>query len=354
MARPVITDKPILDQAEFNGVTIWRKEGGSIEVSDTNYPSMKAALLDIAQKAGINVEKGWNTQYLGWYIIQQLKKSGSAKAIMIEPVKVEVKKQAAEAPVIDVAPVKGERDGELIIELKEPGTLMSIIVNNGVDMAAIKCFTLKGVAPNQDDIKLIKTIAESYHTLETLDLSDVQMETVEGFSYSSFKAVILPKCAVSIGDWAFWGCKSLMQVTIPDSVTLIGHFAFNGCESLNRVTISDSVTSIGDSAFSGCTSLTQVTIPAGVTSIGRCAFGNCESLTQVTISVGVTTIGEEAFILCKSLKLVEINSKMPFELASDTFERCPDDLKIVVPKGTLPFFKMSWSYYSSRIVESEK
>ena len=77
MARPVITDKPILDQAEFNGVTIWRKEGGSIEVSDTNYPSMRAALLDIAQKAGIEVEEGWNTQYLGWYIIQQLKKSGS-------------------------------------------------------------------------------------------------------------------------------------------------------------------------------------------------------------------------------------------------------------------------------------
>ena len=76
MARPVITDKPILDQAEFNGVTIWRKEGGSIEVSDINYPSMKAALLDIAQKAEINVEKGWNTQYLGWYIIQQLKKAG--------------------------------------------------------------------------------------------------------------------------------------------------------------------------------------------------------------------------------------------------------------------------------------
>lgn len=77
MARPVITDKPILDQAEFNGVTIWRKEGGSIEVSDTNYPSMRAALLDIAQKAGIEVEEGWNTQYLGWYLIQQLKKSGS-------------------------------------------------------------------------------------------------------------------------------------------------------------------------------------------------------------------------------------------------------------------------------------
>ncbi len=313
MARPVITDKPILDQAEFNGVTIWRKEGGSIEVSDINYPSMKAALLDIAQKAGIEVEEGWNTQYLGWYIIQQLKKSGSAKAIMTEPVKVEVKKQEDEAPVIDEAPVKGERDGELIIELTEPGTLMSIIVNNGVDMAAIKCLTLKGAAPNQDDKNLIRTIAESYHALETLDLSDVQMETVVGFGESSFKAVILPKCAVTIGRLAFIRCGSL----------------------------------------------TQVTIPASVTSIGRAAFYGCGSLKQVASLGSKIIIEEKAFWGCPALERMEISSKMPFRLnAQISGYECifgiPANLKIYVPKGTLPFFKMSWSDYSGRIVESEK
>jgi len=73
MAKPVITDKPIIDQAEFNGVTIWRKQGGSIEVSDTNYPSMKAAIQDIAAKAGVALDAEWNTQYAGWYLIQQLK-----------------------------------------------------------------------------------------------------------------------------------------------------------------------------------------------------------------------------------------------------------------------------------------
>lgn len=77
MAKPVITDKTVIDHAEFNGVTIWRKEGGSIEVSDTNYPSMKAALQDIADKAGIKLEEGWNTQYMGWYIIQQLNERGN-------------------------------------------------------------------------------------------------------------------------------------------------------------------------------------------------------------------------------------------------------------------------------------
>ena len=286
MARPVITDKPIIDQAEFNGVTIWRKEGGSIEVSDTNYPSMKAALLDIAQKAGIEVESGWNTQYLGWYIIQQLKKSGSSQP----------------APT-----ARAKRDGEVVTELKEAGTLRSYIENNGVDMASIKCLTLKGAAPNQDDIKLIKTIAESYHALDTLDLSDVQMETVEGFSEIAIKVVILPKCAVLIGKKAFCECKSL----------------------------------------------TQVTIPVGVTSIGEEAFRYCESLIQVTIPDGVTSIGSLAFSE-SSLLRVEIKSKTPFELESGAFDGCPDDLKIVVPKGTLQLFKESWFYYYEKLVESEK
>lgn len=72
MAKPVITDKPIIDQAEYNGVTIWRKEGGSIEVSDTNFSSVKSALIAIARRASIKINNTWNTQYLGWYLIKYL------------------------------------------------------------------------------------------------------------------------------------------------------------------------------------------------------------------------------------------------------------------------------------------
>lgn len=77
MAKPVITDKPIIDQTEFNGVTIWRKEGGSIEISNTDYPSVKAALMDVANKASIEIDEGWNTQYLGWYLIRNINNNSS-------------------------------------------------------------------------------------------------------------------------------------------------------------------------------------------------------------------------------------------------------------------------------------
>jgi len=114
----------------------------------------------------------------------------------------------------------------------------------------------------------------------------------------------IPDGVTSIGEDAFYYCKSLTSVTIPDGVTSIGNNAFWYCESLTSVTIPESVTSIGDHAFVGCSSLTSVTIPDGVTSIGDHAFCECKSLTSVTIPESVTSIGVRAFDWCD--KLTEI------------------------------------------------
>ena len=110
----------------------------------------------------------------------------------------------------------------------------------------------------------------------------------------------------TIGDSAFYYCKSLTSVTIPDSVTTIGSKAFSFCSNLTSVTIPESVTSIGDYAFDKCDSLTSVTIGNSVTTIGNYAFDKCDSLTSVTIGNSVTTIGSRAFGYCTSLTSVTI------------------------------------------------
>ena len=101
-----------------------------------------------------------------------------------------------------------------------------------------------------------KLFRDKYFLYEIIDSCNVRIN-----SFISTNAVVsIPSFVnnfnvISIGDSAFYGCKSLRSITIPDSVTSIGDEAFSGCESLERIKIPDSVTSIGDEAFSGCESL---------------------------------------------------------------------------------------------------
>ncbi len=74
-------------------------------------------------------------------------------------------------------------------------------------------------------------------------------------------------------------CGKQGEYIVPDSVTSIGNSAFYRCRSLTSITIPDSVTSIGDSAFAYCNPLSSVTIPKSVTNIGYGAFSGCDSLT---------------------------------------------------------------------------
>jgi hypothetical protein len=150
----------------------------------------------------------------------------------------------------------------------------------------------------------------------------------------------------SIGNEAFYNCRSLTSITIPSSITNIGNNAFDSCSSLTSLTISSSVTNIGDETFKFCENLTGITvdsrnpvyasidgvlfdknvrilikypegknqrtyvIPSSVTSIGNGAFWSCDSLTSVTIPSSVTTIGDDAFWSCMSLTSVTIPSSV--------------------------------------------
>ena len=72
------------------------------------------------------------------------------------------------------------------------------------------------------------------------------------FRNQNIKSYVIPSSVTSIGDSAFWGCRSLSEIVIPSSVTSIGDGAFLGCRSLSEIVIPFSVTSIGRGAFCGC------------------------------------------------------------------------------------------------------
>ncbi len=185
---------------------------------------------------------------------------------------------------------------------------------------------------------------------------------------SSITSVTIGNDVTSIGEYAFYGCKSLASVTIGDSVKHIGERAFVGCSSLTNIIVNEhntsycsiagnlfdknkttliqyaagksstyytvpySVTSIGKYAFYKCTNLKKVTIPDGATSIGDFAFYECTNLTSITIPDSVTSIGECAFYECISLPSITIPEGVT-SIDDCTFFRCESLVSVIVPEG---------------------
>ena len=177
------------------------------------------------------------------------------------------------------------------------------------------------------------------------------------------RKVIIPAGVTSIGDRAFWKCKSLKSIVIPKSVTSIGDSVFLGCSKLESIAVEQgnpiyhsegnciietksktliagcknsvipddgSVTSIGKDAFWSCSSLTSIVIPNSVTSIGEFAFWSCSSLTSIVIPDSVTEIEGWAFSDCKSLKTIEYTgTEEQWEAVKKGWDWNPENAQVI-------------------------
>lgn len=123
------------------------------------------------------------------------------------------------------------------------------------------------------------------------------------FGGTNVTTVRLSYPGVVIGDYAFAGCLSLVNVTLPLSTASIGAHAFNGTTALRMVKYLDMCPLVGDYAFSG----------SGI-----------ESLTLADGGV----YGEGAFF-SSSLKTVTIGANSRFGLGA--FQSCSHLEKVVMP-----------------------
>ena len=165
----------------------------------------------------------------------------------------------------------------------------------------------------------------------------------------TIKKVIIERGVTSIGEYAFYYCRSLESIEIPDGMTSIGESAFNGCESLENIKIPAGVTSIGANAFDWCQSLKSIEIPDGVTSIEDSTFSGCINLESIKIPAGVTSIGANAFDWCDSLKSIEIPAGVT-SIGASAFYCCRSLESIEIPAGVTSIGEES--FYWCRSLES--
>lgn len=167
---------------------------------------------------------------------------------------------------------------------------------------------------------------------------DIDDETLEITGYTGKdKTVNIPstlagKTVTSIGNLAFYDCKSLTNVTIPNSVTSIGEDAFGYCMNIESVTIPSSVRRFGEFAFGACYKLESAVIPTGVETITYDLFAECRGLKSVTIPSSVKSIENGAFSNCSGLTSITIPGNVTY-IGASAFEGCTGLKSLTIPSS---------------------
>ena len=193
----------------------------------------------------------------------------------------------------------------------------------------------------------ISYIASSYESLTTLDISAVSnasLPTQAFASWTALETLHLPVNLTVIPYQMVYGCTNLSTISIPNYVQEFGNEAFSGCVKLHSIDFADgqNLLSIGQYAFYNCSTLVSVTVPEGVQTLGAYAFYNNASLVKIKLPSTLNVIGNYAFGNCQQLMKMNVAAYAPPTVSSNTFYAVPRTATVYVPESAINTYKSTY------------
>lgn len=177
------------------------------------------------------------------------------------------------------------------------------------------------------------------------EIGDYAFELCESITH-----LTISKNVENIGRSAFYRCNGLISILVEDGnpnydsrdncnaiIETSSNTLITGCRN---TIIPNTVAKIGEYAFVGCRDLINITIPKSLHSIERAGFSSCKDLERVVIPTGVKNIGDFAFDGCAVLKSITFNSKIPPKIQKTSFNRVDKtNCTIFVPEKSISKYK---------------
>ncbi|MDE6728784.1 MAG: leucine-rich repeat domain-containing protein, partial [Oscillospiraceae bacterium] len=119
--------------------------------------------------------------------------------------------------------------------------------------------------------------------------------------------------------------RAITKVTLPDTIESIGEFAFFKCKSLTEINIPEKLAEISKGMLD-ITCLESIVIGGNVKKIGGVAFWGCRDLKYVKLCDGVVEIDVGAFYNCTGLETIELPRSLkkaaPHTMSEGSFWNC--------------------------------
>ena len=186
---------------------------------------------------------------------------------------------------------------------------------------------------------------DSYERVTELDLSSMDIETLNAGTFMGFEAVtkiILPDTLKELGDSVFAGMYRLKDITLPAGLTTIGSRAFDNCYSIKELVIPNSVTSIGEYPFLNCSNMTSLTLPSNLETLPIGLFRGCASLTSVTLPDNLVSLPADIFY--GMTKLTSVILPESLETIGNNAFAYSGITNIVIPKNVTSIGEHAFSY----------